>query len=336
MVGTSGQTPDSLIEQLARSPCEFDFFQAVRLLQARFRQRPRIGASLSPTQDPVRFAQGPSLAFPPSTLERLQTDTPLGVPRLFVNFFGLMGPNGPLPLHLTEYARERERHHADRTIASFINLFNHRLLCFFFRAWAASQKVVDLDRPDDQSYPAYIGSLFGLGLESLQDRDAVPDWSKLYFSGRLACQTRNAAGLEAILEEYFEIKADVQTFRGRWMDLPHDSLCKLGDTSETGSLGLTTIVGSRVWDCQLSFRLRLGPMSFADYERLLPNGASFQRLKHWVLNYSAQHFFWDAQLVLRAREVPDIALGKSGRLDWTTWLKTKLLTHDADDLVLNP
>jgi predicted component of type VI protein secretion system len=27
--------------------------------------------------------------------------------RLLVYFFGLLGPNGPLPLHLTEYARER-------------------------------------------------------------------------------------------------------------------------------------------------------------------------------------------------------------------------------------
>ena len=336
MASTGGQTTDSLIEQLGANPYRFDFFQAVRLLQSRFAERPRIGSSLAPVQDPVRFAQSPSLAFPASTLERLQTDTPGGVPRLFVNFFGLMGPNGPLPIHVTEYARDRERHHADRTIASFLNVFNHRLLSFLFRAWAASQKAVDLDRPKEQCYPVYVGSLFGIGLESLQERDAVPDWAKLYFAGRLACQTRNAEGLEAILQEFFEIPTEVQSFRGRWMDLPPDSLCKLGDAPETGSLGLTTIVGSHVWDCQLNFRLKFGPMSLADYERMLPCGAAFQRLKYWVLNYCGEHFFWDAQLVLRAGDGPQVFLGQSGRLGWTTWLKTRPLAHDADDMVLIP
>jgi type VI secretion system protein ImpH len=336
MAGTSGQTPDSLIEQLGKNPYAFDFFQAVRLLQSRFDDRPRIGHSISPAHDPIRFAQSPSLAFPSSTIESVQTGTPSGVPRMFVNFFGLMGPNGPLPVHFTEYARDRERHHADRTISSFINVFNHRLVSFFFRAWAASQKAVDLDRPKDQNYSVYIGSLFGIGLESLQDRDAVPDWAKLYFAGRLSCQTRNAEGLEAILQEYFEVKTEVQTFRGRWMDLPADSLCELGGSPETGSLGLTSIVGSHVWDCQLNFRLKLGPMTLADYERMLPSGAAFQRLKYWVLNYCGEHFFWDVQLVLRAGEVPDVVLGKSGRLGWTTWMKTKPLPRDADDLILIP
>ena len=128
----------------------------------------------------------------------------------------------------------------------------------------------------------------------------------------------------------------MQTFTGRWLDLPSDSLCKLGDSPETGSLGVNTIVGSRLWDCQLSFRVRLGPMSLRDYERMLPGGDAFERLKFWVLNYCGEHFFWDAQLVLRANEVPDVRLGASGRLGWTTWLKTKPLPCDADDLILNP
>ena len=336
MAGADGQTPDSLIERLEKCPYDFDFFQAVRLLQRQFSDQPRIGCSLAPAQDPIRFTQSPSLAFPASTLEGLQRRTATGVPKLAVNFFGLMGPNGPLPPHLTEYARDRERHSGDRTISSFINVFNHRLLCFFFRAWAASQKAVDLDRPAEQNFAVYIGSLFGIGLESLQGRDAVPDAAKLYFAGRLAGQTRNAEGLEAILQEYFDIATDVQTFLGRWMDLPSDSLCQLGASPDTGSLGVTAIVGSRIWDCQLSFRIHLGPMSLADYRRMLPNGDAFQRLKYWVLNYCGEHFFWDVQLVLRAGEVPDIALGKSGDLGWTTWLKTQPLSHDADDLILNP
>jgi type VI secretion system protein ImpH len=336
MAGPDRQTTDPVIERLTRAPFAFDFFRAVRLLESLRPDCPRIGHSLSPSQDPVRFGQNPSLAFAPSTIEAFRQTDATGVPKLNVRFFGLFGPNAPLPPHLTEYALERQLHHGDRTLSGFLNIFHHRLISFFYRAWAANQKSVDLDRPNDPRYATFIGSFFGLGLEGLQQRDAVPDLAKLYFSGRLACQTRNAEGLEAILQQFFEIKTEVQTFMGRWLTLSDDSLCKLGASPDSGSLGLTAIVGARFWDCQLSFRIRLGPMKLPDYLRMLPQGDSFRRLKDWVLNYCDEHFSWDAQLVLRASEVPTICLGKLGHVGWTTWLKSQPFTRDADDLILNP
>ena len=77
-------------------------------------------------------------------------------------------------------------------------------------------------------------------------------------------------------------------------------------------------------------------MGLADYERMLPQGKAFERLKDWVLNYCGEHFFWDLQLVLKADEVPSTVLGQSSRLGWTTWLKTKPFACDADELILNP
>jgi type VI secretion system protein ImpH len=336
MAGTSGQGPDHIIRQLAEQPFDFDFFRAVRLVESQHAQSPRIGRSISPVQEPIRFAQSPSLAFAPSTIEKLQWPEGSAVPRLFIRFFGLFGPNGPLPPHLTEYALERQLHFNDHTFAAFLNVFHHRLLEFFYRAWADSQKAVDMDRADSQGFVDYIGSFFGLGMESLRERDSVQDAAKLFFAGRLASQTRNAEGLEAILEAYFEIKTEVQTFVGRWLDLPADSLCRLGESPETGRMGMTAIVGSHTWACQLGFRIRAGPMKLKDYERLLPHGKAFRRLKYWVLNYLGEQFFWDIQLVLEADEVPDTCLGKSGRLGWTTWMKTAPMTRDADDLILNP
>lgn len=336
MAGPDRQTTDPVIQRLAQAPFAFDFFRAVRLLESLRPDCPRIGYSLSPSQDPVRFSQNPSLAFAPSTIEAFRQTAPVAVPKLFVRFFGLFGPNAPLPPHLTEYALERQLHHGDHTLAGFLNIFHHRLISFFYRAWADNQKAADLDRLNDQRYATFIGSFFGLGLEALQQRDAVPDSAKFFFSGRLACQTRNAEGLEAILQQFFEIKTEVHTFMGRWLTLPEDSLCKLGVSPDSGCLGLTAIVGAHFWDCQLSFRIRLGPMKLADYLRMLPQGDSFQRLKDWVLNYCEDHFSWDAQLVLRAGEVPAICLGTLGHVGWTTWLKFQPFTRDADDLILNP
>jgi len=336
MAGTDGQTPDPLIARLAAQPFAFDFYAAVRLLQSHFATHPRIGHSWSPSQDPIRFAQNPSLDFAPATLEAIKQKDPSRPPVFYARHFGLFGPNGPLPLCLTEYARERILHNSDPTFAAFCNIFHHRLLSFFFRAWADSHKTVDFDRPSEQCWADFVGSLIGIGMDSLRQRDSVPDRAKLYFAGRLVQQTRNAEGLGAIVQDFFGVSTRVLTFVGRWLELPSGSVCKLGASRATGTLGAAIIVGTRFWTCQLHFRLRLGPMKLPEYERLLPAGSSFRRLCDWVREYAGEHYSWDVQLVLSKEEVPAISIGRAGRLGWTTWLKTRPFEHDAEDLVLAP
>jgi type VI secretion system protein ImpH len=341
--------PTDLVNQFEQTPFAFDFFRAIRLLEAQHRTSTRVGTSLDPRQDPIRFGQTPSHAFAPSALEAFRRGQNGRPGKMLVRFFGLFGPNGPLPSHITEYARERQLQAHDNTFVEFCNVFHHRLLSLFYRAWAVNQKSVDFDHAGQKTeqssraenwtgprFPLYIGSLFGLGMPSLRDRDEISDLAKLFYSGRLTCQTRNAEGLGAIVQDYFGIPTQIQTFMGHWLELPPPNICKLGDSPASGSLGFTAIVGSRFWDCQLKFRIRLGPMSFSELQRLLPIGKSFRQLKSWVMNYVAEEFFWDMQLVLKAAEVPQISLGQAGLLGWTTWLKSIPFTRDADDVVLNP
>ncbi len=335
MATTRRKKTTDLIKALQETPYGFDFFRAVRLLENRFRHWPRVGESLSPRQDPVRFKQRPSLAFAPSTLDGFEPGDEHHPDKLFVNFLGLFGPNAPLPLHVTEYARDRMHNVRDETMVAFFDIFHQRILSLFYRAWAVNQKTVDMDRPESSRFATYIGSFFGIGMESLRHRDAISDWSKLFFAGRLVSQARNAEGLEAIVKYFFGMPTVIETFRGHWLTLPENSLCRIGKSPDTGSLGLTTIVGSRFWECQLKFRIRLGPMTLVDLQRLLPGGDSFRRLGTWVLNYINQELFWDAQLVLKREEVPEISLGSAGQLGWTTWLRSKPFERDADDLVIN-
>ena len=173
MAVTNGNTPNPLMDELVKRPYAFDFFRTVRLLECQRPDLPRVGFAVSPSEDPVRFWQNPSMRFAPANLDSVRPGGPDTVPRIAVNFFGLFGPNAPLPPHITEYVLERELHHHDPTITAFFNLFHHRLISLFYRAWAANQKVVDLDRPTDHHYAAYLGAMFGIGMESLQERDAV-------------------------------------------------------------------------------------------------------------------------------------------------------------------
>ncbi|EDY19665.1 type VI secretion protein, VC_A0111 family [Chthoniobacter flavus Ellin428] len=329
------KTPTDLTRGLAENPQAYNFFRAVRLLEARHRDRPRLGKSVDPREDPVRFGQHPSLTFSRSTIDSF-TEGGAQPHRLFVNFMGLFGPNGPLPLHITDYARDRESNAKDRTIAGFLNIFHHRLLSLFYRAWAVNQKAVDLDRPEEASFARFIASFIGLGIPELRKRDSISDWAKLYYSGWLSSQTRNAEGLETILGDYFQMPIRIISFVGHWLRLPEHSVCRLGEQPETGTLGRSAVIGSRVWDCQLKFRVRIGPVGLAQLQRLLPGGKTFVRLQDWVRSYCGDEYLWDAQVVLKKEEVPSIQLGGGGLLGWTTWLKSKPSEKDAEDLILEP
>jgi len=325
-----------MLDRLETQPHSFDFFYTLRLLQALHLTEPRVGESVRLREDIVRLCQVPHLRFTPSDLETFRPGIGSEAPRLSVNFLGFLGPNGPLPIHITEYVRQRLRD-GDDTIASLLDVLQHRSLSLFFRAWALNQKTVDLDRREGRRFATYVASLAGLGMPSLQKRDEVPDLAKLYFAGRLSCVAKNPEGLSAILTAFFGIPCEIQNYSGHWIRIPPSAACRLGDTPATGSLGTTLIVGSKVWQVQTKFRARLGPMSFADLERLLPNhkNGAWRRLKDWVRNYIGAELLWDAQLALRAEEVPATRLGSGGFLGWTTWINTRPPTSDAEDVILD-
>ena len=164
----------------------------------------------------MRLQQQPDLRFSSSTVRNFARPDEETPGKMSVNFLGLLGPNGPLPLHITEYALDRLRAQ-DPTLVAFLNVFHHRMLSLFYRAWAVHQKSVDLDRPTGRRFTDYIGSFIGLGTSGMQKRDEVDDAAKLYFSGRLGAQTKNAEGLSAILNEYFGIPVKIEPFTGQWI-----------------------------------------------------------------------------------------------------------------------
>jgi type VI secretion system protein ImpH len=321
---------------MAQRPFDYDFFRAVRLLENHFPSHPRVGHSEKLAEDFLRFGQNPSLEFAPSTIESVVPAGNGGAPRMYLRFLGMLGPNGPMPAHITDFIHERLMNARDPSMARFLDIFNHRIISLFYRAWASAQKSVDYDRDAEGRFIDYIGSLFGIGMQSLRDRDEVPDRAKLYFSGRLACQTRNAEGLGAILQDFFGTPTVIIEFLGAWMTIPEANRCRLGESPETGVLGQTAVAGSRKYEGQLKFRIRMGPMKMARLQALVPGGKPFARIKAWVLNYIGYEYLWDLQCVIEAPEVQTACLGKLGQLGWTAWTTSRPATRDADDPIFDP
>ncbi len=337
MAGTDRQASPALelTAALRRRPYKFGFFQLLRRLENAYRDQPRFGESVRPADDPIRLGQEVSMRFAPATLAAYRPGKDGRPDRLSGYFLGLFGPNGPLPLHMTEYARDRVRNFGDSTLIGFADIFHHRMLCLFYRAWACAQPTVDFDRPESDRFSSYVASLFGLGMPSLRDRDAMRDLAKLHFCGRLALQTRNAEGLKAILEGFFDMPVAIEQFVGEWLRLPESQLCRLGTARAAGTLGANATVGGRVWSCQYKYTIVFGPMNFADYQRLLPGGSSLRRLTAIVRNYCGDELNWDVNLILKREDVPPLKLGEVGQLGWTAWLTPRRSDEDAGDLYLN-
>lgn len=329
--------PDDLTHfaRLVRSPQSYHLFHAMRIIEAHHPEMPPLGTSRRPRNDPVRLAQEASLAFPPTTIASFEQPKAGGPMRLVNRAFGLFGPNGPLPLHLTEYARERQRNHRDGAMVAFVDMLTHRLMSLFYRAWRVSQPTVSFDRPGTDPFARKVSALAGLASPGLQARDAMPDTAKRQFAGHLGAGPKSAEALVSMLSAFFGAPVRLQQFVGTWLDLEPDDRWQLGAAA---GLGRSTSIGDRVWTRSAKFRLRVGPLSLAEYQRLLPGEGALERLDAVVRNHVGDALDWDVNLVLRADDVPRAALGTTAALGLTTWIGVRRdqMNRDADDLYLSP
>ncbi|SFU99401.1 type VI secretion system protein ImpH [Pseudoduganella namucuonensis] len=327
----------SFFRALAERPYRHDFFHALRRVECLFPELPRIGQAPRPADEPIRLGQDPALTFAPATLSALLPPPGGGPPLLQVRFFGLLGPNGPMPLHLAEFARERALRAGDTALLRFLDLINHRFLALFYRAWAQARPTVSRDRPREDRFAVYVGSLFGLGEEALRERDKVADDAKLFYAGLLARQVRNRDGLEALLGGYFRLPVRIEEHVGHWMTLPPGERSRLGGAQPRAALGQGALLGGRVWDRQHKFRIHIGPLTLADYQRFLPGGPALAELAAWVRLYLGFELDWDLRLLLKPEEVPPPRPGeRRARLGWSCWLGAYRERAPAADLILDP
>ncbi|MEO6236190.1 MAG: type VI secretion system baseplate subunit TssG, partial [Vicinamibacterales bacterium] len=258
----------SFLEALSREPYRYDFYQTLRRLECLYADRPRWAMARRPSAEPVRLGQDPDLTFAPAPLASLELGREGAPPRLQVRLFGLLGPNGPLPIHLTEYVRHRLRHNADPTLSRFLDLFHHRFIAMFYRAWAQAQPHVNRDRPGEDRFRMYVGSFVGIAPDALRDGDSVADLARLFHAGTLIRQVRNAEGLATILREFFGVKTRIEEFVAHWLVLEPPTRTRLGRPGS--GLGEGAVAGGRVWDRQSKFRIHLGPLTLQQYESFLP------------------------------------------------------------------
>jgi type VI secretion system protein ImpH len=348
---------NSVAARLFEEGFAFDFFQAVRLLERLAPKRSPVGRAWEEQKkEIVRFRAHLSLSFPPSSIYEIQPPSAaLPVPAMIVAFMGLTGPSGILPQHYTELLLRLERDGKGpekSALRAWLDLFNHRLLSLFWRAWEKYRFAIRYERgeyggQEPDTFTQALFSLVGLGLPPLRKRlrvatpplppprgergelagvtpeqilARIDDVSLLHYSGFFAHRPRCAASLEALLRDYFGFDVQVRQFQGQWLYLEAANQSRLGAAGGNCRMGVDLVAGARVWDVQGKFRVRIGPLCYAAFNEFLPDRSpvpsrkSLFLLIHLVRLYVGQELDFDVQLVLRAEEVPECRMtrGASG------------------------
>ena len=327
-----------LNQELADEPYRFEFFQAVRLLEKIYPERRAVGGEALPHEEIVRFRSRMSLSFPASEIHELKKNFDEFNERekleMFVNFMGMVGISGVMPVHYTELIMERVRYR-DTAMWAFLDIFTHRTVSMFYRAWEKYRFPVSYERGQDD-FTAYLFDIAGLGTNGLRGRMNLEDESLLLYGGLIAQKPHSATALGNIIGDYFRIKAKILQFFGQWLDLDSASITKLGQANS--GLGTTAMIGSRIWEQQSKFRIVLGALNFNEFQAFLPNGTAHKPLKSIVRLMHGLEFDFDVQLVLRAKQVPSTILTTRAKrrpmLGWTSFLKTKPFKEDDDQIVL--
>ena len=331
-------TDKPLNQILVDEPYRFEFFQAVRLLEKVRPERRAVGRNAMPHEEVVRFRSRVALDFPASEVHEINetVDAKTGDERLemLVNFMGMVGVSGVLPQPYTDLVLDRVRHR-DTAMWSFLDIFTHRAVSMFYRAWRKYRFPVGYERGNDE-FTAYLYDLVGLGTKGLRGRMSLADESLLPYAGLIAQRPHSTNALENVLSDYFGTTARVRQFFGQWLALDSADYTRLGN--QNSILGESSIAGTRIWEQQSKFRIRLGPLDFKQFQEFLPNGSAYEPLRSIIRFMVGLEFDFDVQLLLRAQQVPSTILTtralRKPMLGWTSFLKTKPFTADDEQVVL--
>lgn len=326
----AGLGPLELLGRLRATPWAFGFTGLMRQFGAMYAHLPRVGLASRPQQEPFRLGQTAALTFAPREIAEVvvprvthahgpsDAGKPISrrggnnpkLPLVRLYGLGLLGPNGPLPLHYTELVRERVENYGDSTLADFLDIFHHRYLTHLHRAWAQSQAAAGLDRVDEETFSRYIGRLTGHDPQEIRD-SVLPDHARMAASVHLSREARSPDGLAATLANYFGVPVQMHEFVMHWIRIDEEDQCHLGAPRSSSIVGVGALLGEVVADRQSKFRLVLGPLRLDQYVRFTPRGRDLPQLVEWVRGFIGYEFVWELELRVRTDNAPATQIGRA-------------------------
>ncbi len=332
----------SLKSDIFDRPQAYELFQAMRIVEL-------ISAEQNAASDlPVPESAGRGVDWRRSTM-RIRAGVPLGFAateilsirrpkgsnpiELTQTVFGLTGTSGALPHAFSElvHLSVRERNPGLR---DFLDLFNNRLSGLYFEAWAKHRLTVELERSARLELPhpidASLRAVIGFGLPSMLGRTASDDDMLVHYGGLLSRTARSAQAVEQLLRGATNLPIRVEQFYGRWLPIAESDRTRLPSSSRPKGafcrLGDDMVVGERIHDVQSTVRLIVGPVGYADFRALLPDGTGSRGFGDLAAVALGPEMSFRLSIELLPDELPSLRLEREdhpetgNRLGWNTWL----------------
>lgn len=296
---------------------QMQLFALLRSLESLCDLESKIGDEKSFHASKVRFGQSAFLAFQDKQIHALV----LKDKYLKVNIkgFGVFGPNGALPIHISEQIYERKLHQKDQTFNDFVDIFQNRLIALFYKSWRDAQDIVSLEGRDDWHFSRFIASLVGLANQQHIQPD-VAHYSKFHYANLLLNQNMPSANIKILLENYFNTPVEIKENIGQWVDASEFST-HLSNTKKV-RLGQGILLGDKIFDATQKFRVVIGPIEPTKYLKFLRGSENAKKLISWLDHYTRHQYQWDAEYIVDKKKIARQKLGEGLALGFTSWIGT--------------
>lgn len=350
MAGLTAESSLNIAEQkrlLLENANRYDFFHAVRVIERQLLQesasfKNKIGHDAHPSHEKIKFKVNQSLSFPANSIYKIiekDGDSRQFTVEMLVSFFGLTGSKGVLPQHYSELILQQERK-KDYTLANFLDIFNHRLLSLFYRAWEKYrigthfENHIRTSRTDD-GFSQCLGNITG-SMSSGFSHDTI------YYGGYFARRVRSATALKNIISDMLHTEVSINQFAGQWLFLQREDQSRIGSAKGFegyNRLGSNLMLGKRVWDAQSKFIVEIKPNSAEQFNQLIPGSDLYIRLCKTVRQFSGGSANFDIRMLLPPEDIPACQLGRNigfiPRLGWNTWTKKRSRVQVAKHAVFH-
>ena len=306
------------------------FFQLLRLLE---KDGSEFGRGNAPAGEPARIGQSMRLSF--ATQDNAGfVPASEGMPaRVETMTIGLMGPDAPMPLHLTRWALDRLSNRwfagdthgvtSDTSFVDFCNMLQHRAISLYYRAWADTRPEVQIERDRKARLIQMLMALSGSSSVGTEAMAGI----KLGQTASLAQQVRAPERLEVFLSEVIGAPVRVEEFVGHWMDVRPSLQTRLGQAYH--GLGRTAVIGTRSFQRADCVELRIGPVGLADFESFMLGSEKTEVLREAILFAAGQDVTFDLRIILERSEIPAARLGEA-QLSLSSWLAPTRAAHAED------
>lgn len=346
-----------LIDGLRRKPWNFEFFQLVRLLELAAygsgeQTRLPVGRFHPPGRETLRFAGAPQLHYQAAPVQQVDDDSlaaseaPGMDPRarVSVTFWGLSGATGVLPFHYSEQVLSQLRL-KDSSLKDFLDLFSHRSLSLFYRAWHKHRPALQFEaqrrrgqRLAQDGFGAALRGITGLA----HDPEAAFDRHRGIFlnvSGLLARRVCSAGELQQAILQLFGLRVRVHSFTGNWQSLPEDVCSHIGTPGSSGrhnDLGGGAMLGGHAWATQNKFTVEVQDIEYTRFMDIVAGQRTRKALYDLIRMMAGPALEFDLALwvqrdhlpvaQLASRAAPTL-LGWNARLHQTAPRRDRIRVH---------